>query len=570
MAKTIGVSHLRITLICGFILLILSGGVLVFFYLSNRSGAASGITQENFSQLLREWDTAFGELFFTEREFDYLNGELDRLEKKAVAVESWLSILKRRKMLADIHPSSLANYKRSINNAQDAFPASQPVAAIACAAAIKDSAINVQTEQQLRKWLSLLIDSSYYSLRIAVHAVLGDFKNPDASLAIPSDLYLKNNTALASLPQIPDTQAININLAILKTLNRDYSGAAAYIQNFFTANNNSTEALRFAAEFHYDFGELLRSAEIFSFLSMLETNDISITNNPTKFPAENAMIRQADALYLAGYTEMAAAIWSILAENPLYPNETSLYNLSVTSKDQNVYYNYLEKLTNSSQSAKDNRASFFGLIRYSRLFDYDKAIELLQSGRFPPGDFPFIDLEICKRYAQGQILGRQLAQTWLLVERHEKNEELYRWAAWHFNFQRQSEEMRILLNRIDQLNITGSWVDIYKAVQEMGEGNLDKAENILRSIPSRNIDWLIYANLGRILEAERFTSRAIEHYEIAAANVQNSKNAARIQQAIARCYVTMSRPNEARRALVIASDFDPDNIAIRLELDRFF
>jgi len=565
MIKSNGASHLRITLICGFILLILSGGFLVFFYLSNRSGAASGNTQEGFGILLREWDTAFSELFFTEREFDFLNGELDRLEKKAIAVDSWLSILKRRRMLADINPPSGVNYKRSIDNALNAFPASQPIAALACAAAIKSSAINAQTEQQLRKWLPLLTDSSYNALRIAVHVLLGDFKNPQTALAIPAGLYLDNNFAPVTLPQIPAAQAVNINLAVLKIINRDYSGAAADIQNLLYANtiNNSAHVLRFAAEFYYDFGELLRSAEIFSYLSMLETNDV--------FISEDAMIRQADALYLAGYTEMAAAIWSILAENPEYPNETSLYNLSVTSLDQNTYLNYLEKLVNINIQKKYNRASYYGLIRYSRLFDNDSALGLLQNnGRFPPENYPYIALEICKRYAQGQILGRQLAQTWLLLEHHERNEDLYRWAAWHFNFHRQFDEMRILINRIDQLNITGSWVDVYKAVHEMIEGNLEKAENFLRLIPSRNIDWLIYANLGRILEAERLPARALEHYEIAAANVQNPKTAASIQQAIARCYTALSRPNEARRALIIASDFDPDNIAIRLELDRFF
>ncbi|MCL2276270.1 MAG: hypothetical protein FWC21_00085 [Treponema sp.] len=568
-------SHLRVTLICGFILLIFSGGFLVFFFLANRNSFAASNPGETFSYSLREWDTAYSELFFTEKEFDYLSGELDQLEKSAISVESWLSVLKRRRMLADIYPPSSGNYFNSINKALAAFPSSQPITALACAAVIKNAAINARAREQLRAWLPVLTDSDYYSLRVAIHALLGDFKSPQASSAIPTNLYMNNNYTSAALPYTAETRAVNINLAVLKTLNRDYSGAASDIQGFLYSGalRNSALVLYFAAEFHYDFGELLRSAEIFSYLSMLETDDIIAEDFLTKFPADYAMIRQADALYLAGFTEMAAAIWRILADDTLHPNETSLYNLSLTSADPDMYYNYLEKLVNMGQSKNENRASSFGLIRYSRLLDYDQALVLLEDKNwFSSGSNPYIDLEISKRYARGQILGRQLARTWLLLDYHENNEDLYKWAAWHFNFQKQYDEMKILQNRIHQMGFSGAWVNIYDAASKMREGDLEKAGEILRLILSKNADdeWLIYANLGRILEAERFTSRALEHYEIAAANAANPKNAARVQKAISRCYITINRPNEARRALVIASDLDPDDIAIRLELDRFF
>jgi len=538
MKDTIGTNRsLRITIFAGIILLVISSSVLGIFLLIDRTVNAATRQQDSFNRILREYDEAFKELYLTEREFEHFNYELDRLEKRAISVESWLSIIKRRKALAALHPPSNENYRNSISSALKIYPSSEPIIAVAAAALVKNTALNRETEDQLRQWLPLITDSLLNNLKLGIHVILGDFKNPQSAYILPDNI----NT--------DGTELISVNIALLKTIRGNHRGAAADIQAILSAPLPSVSALRFAAEYYYDFGDLLRSAEIFSYI-----ND------------EASMIRQADALYLAGFTDIASAIWNILA---LHSNEISLYNLALTTEDPEKAAGFLEKLVNL-ETISNRESRQFGLIRYSRLLDYPKAISLLRdSVKFSPLDYPYIDLEMCKRHAKEQILGRQIAETWLLLDRHEKNEELYKWAAWHFFFQRSFEETKILLDRMILIDLSAHWVDIYNAIYFMSEGNLDEAEKLLRSIPKEEAPWFVNANLGKILETAHAPSRAIEQYELASANVQNNKTAAKIQLRIARCFAALNRPLDVRRSLFYALDLDPDNLTARLELERY-
>jgi hypothetical protein len=49
---------------------------------------------------------------------------------------------------------------------------------------------------------------------------------------------------------------------------------------------------------------------------------------------------------------------------------------------------------------------------------------------------------------------------------------------------------------------------------------------------------------------------------------QSKKNAARVQQHIARCFVSLGRQSEAIRILLYSLDLDPENMSVRLELER--
>jgi tetratricopeptide (TPR) repeat protein len=133
-----------------------------------------------------------------------------------------------------------------------------------------------------------------------------------------------------------------------------------------------------------------------------------------------------------------------------------------------------------------------------------------------------------------------------------------------FLFQRDYNEAKILLNRLDM----AQWTKIYRAVQLMSEGDIETAEELLRSIPSDGREWHVYANLGRILEAQHSTARALEQYELAFGKVENPKTASRIQHRIAKCHNAMGRTSDAILALMFAVELDPDNLAARLELDR--
>jgi tetratricopeptide (TPR) repeat protein len=540
MSKNSSKNHLFVTLLAGVILLVIICGLLIFIYFSERSIWKGFRKQDSFSSILREYDLIAEEIYGTQREYDRLHHELDRLEKRAISVESWLSILKRRRVLAKIHQPSAEIYRISVNNALKAYPQAQPIIAIASAALVKNSAVNREIESQLRDWLPFITDSSFNTLCLSLHILLGDFNNPQKAQALSANLYTDG------------TESITVDLAVLKILRRDYHGAAAGVQMILNTEP-SLQALRFAAEYNYDFGDLLRSAELFSFINSTE-----------------AMSRQADALYLAGFHESAASIWMMLAD---LPHETSLYNLAVISENRDTAAGYLSKLINLETISNSN-ARQFGLIRYSRFLDYTRALALLRGSlNFSPEDYPYIDLEICRRLSQEQNPGLQIAQTWLLLDRHEKDEELYKWACRLFFFHRRYDEALILLNRMDILQLKEEWIDVYNALYSMIEGRLETAEDLLRFKLSQEPDWYIFANYGLILESMHSFTRALEQYELAAAKLQTtvpqkSTSAARIQIHIAKCFTALKRLLDARRTLEYALELDPDNLSARLLLDK--
>jgi len=543
---------LRITLLAGLILLVLS--IIVIFCLNffNIGNSKTARRQNNFYSLLREYDLSARVFAGTDREADMLNGDLERLEKNAVTVESWLSILKRRKTLAQTHRPSAENYRNSIKRALSAYPLSQPLAAIAAAAFVKDTAINKDTEAAIRELLPVLTDPAFNTIRLNLHVLLGDFKNPQKARLLPKELISDG------------TEEITVDLALVKILGSDLRGAAADIFKILISPPAPSEnSLRFAAEYYFDFGDLRRSAELFS-----------------RIDDDAARIREADALYLAGFTDSARAIWFYLAvSSETTLNQTSLYNMAVTAANQDEAFNFLEKLVNTNTALNIKNLPFsagrqFGFIRYSRFLPYNQAVTFLVNTKNQalPGN-PYIDLEISKRHAQGPGLSRQLAETWLLLDRNPENEDLYQWAVWFMFFQRYYDEAKILLNRMEYFPITGQWFSFYRAVQSMQEGSLETAEKILRSISEETSEWQVYANLGRILEINSSYLRALEQYAFASEKLQltsNYKTMSRLQLRIAKCFSVLGRLSEARKALEYALDLDPDNQTARFEIDRLF
>ncbi|MCL2266657.1 MAG: hypothetical protein FWC17_02680 [Treponema sp.] len=576
MAGASNISQLRITIFAGLALLAIASGVMIFFYFYERSAHASVRQQDSFNRLLAEYDLTAGGFSFSQSEIEFLGRQLDNLEKRAITVESWLSILKRRKALADINAPSLENYRKSIENAINAFPLSQPVIAVACSFYAKHTRITGDIEIQIRNWLPFLIDSQYIRMRLSLHVILGDFTSPQSASYLPVNIFETpfNWYSYTDGFFSKGAESIFADLAVMKTIKGDYRGAAADIQTILGILENRTGAnngvalsdltLRFAAEYHYDFGDLLRSALIFSLIN-----------------SESAFIRQADALYLAGYYDTAQVIWKILSEpvNGQFTqaNETSLYNLAAISADQNDSFSYLEKLVNSSFTGENNKtrsdAWQFGVIRYSRFLDYSKAAAFLNASGGSNSSYPYIDLEICKRLSQEQNPGRQLAQTWLLLDRYEKNKDLHNWAAWLFLFQRNYSEADILLERFERYKFTDTWADVYRAIRLMNKGDLDAAENIFNSVVMHDENWAVNANTGRILEAALSPLKAIEQYDLAAekidlSSVLNKKKAAAIQIRAARCLKSINRIQDARFALQYALSLDPENLQARMELDR--
>jgi tetratricopeptide (TPR) repeat protein len=266
-------------------------------------------------------------------------------------------------------------------------------------------------------------------------------------------------------------------------------------------------------------------------------------------------------LYLAGFIDNARSIWKLLSNSQ---DEKSLYNLALSSFDGNEAFDYLERLVKANPDSETNSRQA-GLIRYSRMLGKSQAIAVLENSKFS-AKYPYVDLEIRKRRGEDWNLGRQIAETWLLLDRHPENEELYEWAAWFIFYQRYYDEAAFLFRRADQYQLGGDWVKLYKAFKALSDNKLDEASDFFSSLPAEN--WYIYANLGRILEAEHSVSRAITQYERAASLINSPHAASRIQYRIARCFTALGNTSEAVRALIFALDFDPDNTSAQFELDK--
>ena len=535
-------STLRITLLAGLILFGLTVAVLTVFYIVDISGTKLQRMQDNFTRALREYDTYANYVPGFERDFTKLNADLDRLEKMTVSVESWLSVLKRRRALAQVRPESFVNYANSIDKALEIYPVSQPIIALAAEVLVKDIAITREADEKLRSLTPALTSADYNNLRLSLHVLLGDFRNPQRAQVIPE--YIISD----------GTESVTINLILMKILTGDTRRAATDIQSMLYTLAPSIDGLRFIAEFFYDYGELERSAEIFSLI-----ND------------EQALSRASDALYLAGFSNSARNIWKLLSDTG---SEKSLYNLGLTSENPEESLFYFENMVKiDTENISDFRQ--FGLIRYSRLLELPQAMEALEKTRgLSPIGFPFIDLEICRRQLTRWELGRQLAEAWLLIDRHPEDEDLYRWASWLFLFQRNFSEIKILLNRIENFGVPATekndfWPLVDRAIQQMFEGNLDNAESSFRSISKENAGWEVFANLGRIMESRRSAGQAIEQYELAMSKSPNPKMGARVQIRMARCYVALNRPLDARRSFQYALELDPDNLTARMELGRY-
>jgi tetratricopeptide (TPR) repeat protein len=529
---------MRVIIITGLILLVLVCASLVFFRFLGRES----IREENFARLLREYDS------LSKGDTESLARRLDQLEKRAVSAENWLSILKRRKSLARLSNAAVDQYRQSCIRAAEACPHSQPVAAVASSALLFDSAVDRETEERLRSLLPVLASPPFTAPRLAMHILLGDFANPLKAQELDF-LTLGDIETLCRYGGEPVSPELAVDLAIIKILNGKNPEALLLIQNLLKSRV-SDDFVSFAAEFFYDFGDPAMSALLFS-----------------RLPGDEALLRQADALWLAGFPDSARTIWSILAYFPAPLAAESLYNLAACALSRDEEASLLERLVSLPDEiftgATDNirQARQFGFIRYTRLLPAARAISMLNP---IVKDSPIADLEILRRRIESGE-SRIPAEAWLLLDRHDMNEDLYLWAAWLFSYYRNYPEAAMLLRRCAEYGFADR-VRFYEAVVQMAEGDLRSAADLLNSIPEEQ--WVVYANLGRISESEASPTHALAFYELAASLVGEPKAASRVQRRIAGCLTALGRRTEARRALQYALELDPDNINARLELDR--
>jgi tetratricopeptide (TPR) repeat protein len=558
---------LRITFFAGLPLLILSGGTLIFFSVMGRGfqDPAGG-----FHRMLRDYDRQYQAMVnnsayhgaeankavidnSADSVAEKLSQELDRMEKKAGSVDTFLSILKRRRQLAKLYPQYLPAFRQSARRAGAAYPHSDSLTAIAAASLILNTAITRETEAVLRAALPLLSGPRLETLRLCLHVLLGDLQGPQKALA-----NLPSGFSPALIPySFDDRQAIIADAALIKLIGGSSPAEVQELLADFSNDNPagsglSAQTLHFAAEFFYDFGDPLRAARLFSHI-----------------PDEQALSRQADSLWLAGYSGSARNIWNIVlnAHEDNYRTR-ALYNLALSAETREEAAALLRRLVQLSQTlpqTEDISCTEAGFIHYSRFFDAPQATAILEGG----ARSALIDLELLRRRTEMWESGRSIGAVWLLIDRYPDEENPYKWGAWFFDLQRAYNETAILLKTGDRRQFQDTWMPFHRAFLLMVGGNLDEAEQILLNLDSGGKPgWEIQANLGRIYEARLAPGRALEFYEKAAAEVHGKKDASRIQIRIAQCLKILGRPLESRRVLEYALDLNPDNISARLELSR--
>jgi tetratricopeptide (TPR) repeat protein len=512
---------------------------------------SSGFSMETkkdsaFYDLLKEYDNALTAGSDARR----LAGLLDQLEKKALDVESYLAVLKRRRALA-LKNILKDHYRSALDRAAKAFPFSQSLEALGAELILADNPeLQGAAAAELAARASAITDRPL--LAFALYALAGEFESPESAAAVPQGEKL----FAAAGPLLRGSEQIQIitDLAILRLLKGDIQGAAALINPLLTAvpaGGTIDEVYQFTAEFLYDYGDPLEAARLFAGM-----------------PGEENLGRQGDALVLAGYEprnvwlSIISPGWASAVGTPLLTR--TLYNLASSAGTREEKLNYLEQLISRSAGAVEDEGITFGIIQYTRLFDSPRAIAILEG--LDRANNGLLDLEWYRRRRDTWSLERSLAETWLLLGRHPEDSRIYQWGAYYFDYQHRYSDTAALLQNATYNHIEGPWIGLHEGIGLIREGQLEAGEARLQAVPSA--PWQVPANLARILEARRAAAAALKSYETAASLVKNPRDAARIQLRIARCLRALGRDGEIRRVLQYALDLDPDNLNVRLELHR--
>jgi len=587
--KLPGGISLKLVCVIGFVLALVIISGMVFLY---RTGGRQVNTATTFTGELRAYDLYDAPRRVLEGENPVrIEERLSRLQRLAGSVEEQLSVLKRRRVLAQIDRRYIASYQKAAGEAAEAYSYSSPIAAVAAEALLLGGAPVGDDVDRLRDYGSRVAQSRFGLLELGIYFFTGDIENPARAVALPGiDRLLAED-----YPGLPEQTRRDLLLDdfLLRAYRRDVSGASQRLDVLLAASSESmimaqipTELTRLAAEFFYDHNNPLRAAQFF--LALAGEADIE---------------RAADSLFLAGEISAARNVWFTLSSGTMnvdlvarpaeMPVRTrSYYNLAATAATREEEAYWMEQLfsaasiaANSSRSSSSGSpvqvpmddTRIFSVIRYSRLLDTDTASAII--GDAILGDYrenPLLDLELLRRAIDSWPPTRAAAEVWMLLGRHPSNEAVYEWAAWFFELKKLYSETDRLLLEASRKGMLGSWYDLHRGLALLRAGRTDEGERLFKEAVQGSVspDWRILANLGRINESRRAISTALEYYESAAALVSENKfpsdkvSAAQVQMRISRCLEALGRLEESRRAVEYAYELDPDDINIRRELRR--
>jgi tetratricopeptide (TPR) repeat protein len=577
--------------IFGLVIALILLGLLVFFSRYGNIPLFSPFLRgTSFSRALEEYDRE------TAGNPDLSPGKrgalLNSLEKKALDTENHLSVLKRRRALAETGAAAaIVSYAEGADRAGKRYPYSGQIAALRAESIIlrwasiesgipQESGISstaesaVAEQEKIAELTAIMRGLDELALAFSVYS--GAMGDPATARLLPAELF----PLLCMAAEGEERERYLVNAAIRSLLGGDIQEALSQVNALFNQAPLRDQTYLFGAEFFYDHGDFVRSAELFSHF----TDDWGIA-------------RQADALWLAGFAESAGTLWKIAGVDgrPGDARSRSLYNLASVSPLPDEQWRWLEMLFQDDLPYEPGRV--FALIRFSRLAPTDRALAILEKTDRSEGLF---DLELLRRKSEGRSVNKTVAETWALVNNHPNDPRLYQWAAWYFDFQRRYGETALLLTQAERSGVKEPWIDLHKAFALARENKLPEAEKLLHAVTEQGEYgrfWQIPADLALILDLRRKPREALELYEIAAglqadtvnrlrseqavssrassprapslrAAVPELEDAARIQTHIARCLRSLGREAESRRVLDYALDLDPENLDAALEKRR--
>ncbi|MDR2446566.1 MAG: tetratricopeptide repeat protein [Treponema sp.] len=550
---------LNAAIVAGVIIGFILASGLGLVYIIERNLARSEQDDERFFQALQQFDV-FLENAHGIASARQINSAFDDIEKKALSIESLLSVLKRRRVLALQDVQFLTAYQKSAQKAASHYPASEPLAVIAAeslvvlpnasgsnaleAAASAGVEVGDAEAGMARSYASRMFGTRYKPAALSIYVLLGDMNNPVKASQIPEKESL--------FPETIAQEDFALDDAILRILGGDIASATARI-NELLKTSKSSKVWNFAAQFFYDYDKPLQAAQILA-----------------QFSDEESIIRQADALYLSHNTASARSFWTMLStsQNNAYKLK-SLYNLAATETNPQKTAAFLELLATALLSHDDPSASYatYGVIRYSRLLPPEVAISYLEPHQTVN---PLIELEMLRREREIRTPEKVIAQAWISLNKRPSDARFYEWSGWLFNFLRRPNEMDWLIQNAAYNNITGTWLDLYKGISLISAGDLDGAYEQLKLILHDNRYYAVPANLARIMEARHNnTEEALAYYEEAVLRrIDSPEIAARIQYRISRCLYLLGRREESKNALEKAIALNPNYLTARAGLKQ--
>ena len=545
---------LKPILVIGAVLtLIIAWGLILFIIiLGGDPNINSGLLELSFRQELNSYDLLDAPRRIRDGENPaIIEAHLSSLLEKAISVEEYLSVLKRRRVLAHIDRRYIDSYEHAARRALEEHPHSAPLAAIASDALLMNSFIlNEEDRALLGNYAFNLSQSRFSLMELGLWILSGEMENAERASAIPW-LGLLLAQDLSSLP-FYIREDIAVNEFLLHAREGDTTGASFAINSLLSSVPDNEQVnsgiIRMAADFFYDHENFTRAAELFTGLD--EDRDHSLA---------------ASALTLAGFGGAGNIWYSLAGSNDPAIRMRSHYNLASFAQDPGEAIMWLERLLVMPFS-QDNIAGTYGIIRYLRLLDTERSLAILDDDNLRRS--PLLDLEFLRLQMDSLPRRRVEAEIWLLLARHPQEDMLYEWALWYFDHQRLYGESALLFQAAARNYVEGSWMELHRALAHIVEGRLDEGERILLALLEHGSDWRAAANLGRIQESRRSIGSALVFYEMAASMVNDRIAAAQIQLRISRCLDALGRFQEGRRALQYALELDPDNLHIHREIRR--